>query len=254
MIRLYLKIPAEFVRLILQDRFWVVYIPSFILSNFSFLYNSYGITFPTQSFLVLNSFWANLLNSFIMWLIVLSLLPHNQHLLFCCILSVLALIWLGLRTLFYAAIRKNSVSLLKFSFLSHVQVFSYELTLVCRLKYPYSCFSSYFCFLVIFVPLMLVLSVLFLGTVISFPSRFSTLSLSRCIDASTLSSMLVSPLPLSFLVTYRLSTSFQVCIVVSCFFLGGEGLWSIYLSSFFIHFKNGPDYLTRGTAKGSSLL
>ena len=36
-IRLYLKIPEEFVRLILQDRFWVVYIPFFRMVKFQFL-------------------------------------------------------------------------------------------------------------------------------------------------------------------------------------------------------------------------
>ena len=47
-----------------------------------------------------------------------------------------------------AAIRRDSVSFLKFSFLNHIQLFSCEISLVCLLKYPYSCFSSYFCFLV----------------------------------------------------------------------------------------------------------
>ena len=46
--------------------------------------------------------------------------------------------------LFCAAIRRESVSLLGFPFLSHVQVFLYEISSVCRLKYPYSCFSSNF--------------------------------------------------------------------------------------------------------------
>ena len=59
-----------------------------------------------------------------------------------------------------------------FPFLSHVQVFSCEISLVCRLKYPYSCFSSHFCFLVIFVLLMFVLSVLFQVIVNSLPRRF----------------------------------------------------------------------------------
>ena len=58
-------------------------------SNFNFLHNSQWITFSSQSCLVLYSFGANLLHSLIMWLIVSSLSPHNLHLLFCCILSVL---------------------------------------------------------------------------------------------------------------------------------------------------------------------
>ena len=53
-------------------------------------------------------------NSLIMWLIVSSLSPHNLHLLFCCVLSILALIWLVLMALSCAAIRRDSVSLLRF--------------------------------------------------------------------------------------------------------------------------------------------
>ena len=57
--------------------------------------------------------------------------------------------------LFCVATRRYSVSCLRFTFLSHVQVFSCKISLVCYLKY--NCFSSRFCFLVIFVQLMLVL-------------------------------------------------------------------------------------------------
>ena len=92
-------------------------------SNLNFLHISQWITLPTQSCLVLYS-CDNLLHSLIMWLIVSSLSPHNLHLLFCCVLSILALIWLVLMALFCAAIRRDSVSLLKFPFLKHIQVFS----------------------------------------------------------------------------------------------------------------------------------
>ena len=68
-----------------------------------------------------------------------------------------------------AAIRRDSVSLLRFPFLNHIQVFSCEVSLVCWLK---CCFSSHFCFLVIFVMLMPGLFVLFLVAVISLPPRF----------------------------------------------------------------------------------
>ena len=37
-------------------------------------------------------------------------------------------------------LEENSVSLLRFPFLSHVQVFSGEISVVCRWKWPYSCF------------------------------------------------------------------------------------------------------------------
>ena len=93
-----------------------------VWSNFNFLHIFQWITLPIQSCLVLYSFCANLLHSLIMWLMVSSLSPHNLLRLFCCVLSILALIWLVLMALFCAAIRRGSVSLLKFPFLCHVQV------------------------------------------------------------------------------------------------------------------------------------
>ena len=49
--------------------------------------------------------------------------------------------------LFCAVITRDSVSLLKFPFLNQVQVLSCEILLISRLKRPWSCFSSHFCFL-----------------------------------------------------------------------------------------------------------
>ena len=95
----------------------------FVWSNWNFLHISQWTTLRTQSCLALYSFCANLMHSLIMWLIVSSLSPHSLHLLFCCVLSILALIWLVLMALSCAAIRRDSVSLLKFPFLSQVQVF-----------------------------------------------------------------------------------------------------------------------------------
>ena len=138
--------------------------------NLNFLHISQCITLPTQSCLVLYSFCANLLHSLIMWLMVSSMSPHSQHLLFCCILSILALI---LTALFCVVIRRDSVSLLKFPFLSHVQVLSCEMLFISRLKRPQSYFPSHFCFLVIVILLSIVLSVSFLMAVISPPSCFS---------------------------------------------------------------------------------
>ena len=66
----------------------------FIWSNLNFLHVSQLITLPTQSCLVLYPFNANLLYSLIMWLMVSSLSPHNLHLLFCRVLSILTLILL----------------------------------------------------------------------------------------------------------------------------------------------------------------
>ena len=45
-----------------------------------------------------------------------------------------------LMVLFYSAIGRDSIFLLRFPFFSHVQVFSCEISPVCLLKYPYSCF------------------------------------------------------------------------------------------------------------------
>ena len=105
-------------------------------SNLNFLHISLWITLPTQSYLALNSFHANLLHFLIMWLMVSSLSPHSLHLLFYCILSILALIWLVLMVQFCATIRRDSVSLLKFPFLSHIQVLSCEMLFISSLKRP----------------------------------------------------------------------------------------------------------------------
>ena len=67
-------------------------------------------------------------------------------------------------------------------------------------------------------------------------------------EASTVSSMLASPLPPSFLDIYSLSTSSlwcnTLCMVISFLFP-----WSICLSSSLVHLRKGPGYLTRGTAQ-----
>ena len=57
-------------------------------------------------------------------------------------------------------------------FLSHAEVFSREISLVSRLKCLYSCFSSRFCFLVIFILLVLMMSILFLIALIILPPRY----------------------------------------------------------------------------------
>ena len=93
----------------------------FVWSNWNFLHISQWITLPTQSCLALYSFCANLLHSLIMWLIVSSLSPHSLHLLFCCVLSILALIWFVLMALSCTAIRRDSVSLLTRSRFSGVR-------------------------------------------------------------------------------------------------------------------------------------
>ena len=106
----------------------------FVWSNLNFLHISLWTTLSTQSCLVLYSFSANLLHSLIMWLIVSSLSPYNLHFLFCCILSILALIWLVIMVLLCVAIWRDSVSLLKFPFLSRTHVFSCEMPLFYSFK------------------------------------------------------------------------------------------------------------------------
>ena len=100
-------------------------------------------TLPTQSYLVLYSFCANLLHSFIMRLFVLSLSLHSLHLLFCWVLSILALIWLVLMALSCAAIRRDSFSLLRFSFSKPGPDFSCDIGLISRFKWPYSFFPIF---------------------------------------------------------------------------------------------------------------
>ena len=173
-----------------------------VWSNLNFLHVSQWITLPTQSCLALYSLCANLLHSLIIWLMVSSLSPHSLHLLFFGVGSILALKWLVLIALSCAAIRRDSVSLLKFPFRSHVHVLSCEILFMSRLKRPWSCFPSHVCFLVIVILLFIVFLASFLVAVMSPPSCFRIYSLSRCMDASTLSSMLASPLPPSFLETY----------------------------------------------------
>ena len=150
--------------------------------------------------------------------------------------------------LFCAVIRRYSVSVLKFSFLNQVKVLSCKMLFISRLKCLYSCFSSHFCFLVIDILFSIVLSILFLMAVISPCSWFPMLCSSRCIDTSTLSSMLASPLPPSFLDIYSMSTSSLGCYAL-CMVMRFLVLSSICLSSSLVHFRKGPEYLTRGTAQ-----
>ena len=125
MICLYLKIPEEFVRFIFRTPAGLCMYHLFVWSHLNISHNSQWITLPTQSCLVLYTFCANLLHSLIMWLLVSSISPHNLHLLFCCVLSILALISLFLMALFCAAIWRNSVFLLRFTFLCLVFVYCY---------------------------------------------------------------------------------------------------------------------------------
>ena len=133
--------------------------------------------------------------------------------------------------------------------MSKFVLFLCEILLVYPSKCPWNCFSSNLCFLVISV--LLIIVSLFLVSVISLSTRFCMKSSSRCIDASTLFSMLVSPLHPSFLGYYSLSTSSlgRISMVIS--FLS---IWSISLSFSLVHFKNVSSILRRGQPRYLSLL
>ena len=145
-------------------------------------------------------------------------------------------------TLFCVAIRRDSVFPIRFPICSHVQVFSCEFSLVFRLKYPYFCFPSYSCFQADVVQLILVVFVLFLVNEISLSLFCFLYSLRNVVSA--LSSVLISPLTLFFLDTYKLSLSSLGCKTL-CINMSFLVLWPICWSFSFIHFK----YLTRGTGK-----
>ena len=69
--------------------------------------------------------------------------------------------------LFCTAISRDSVSLFRCPLRSHFQVFLGAISVVFRLRYPYSCFYSYFCFLVFDVFLfVIILFMLLLAVVI----------------------------------------------------------------------------------------
>ena len=74
-----------------------------------------------------------------------SLSPHNLHLRFCCLIYFCFNIVRPHGIVLCCSEKRFSFSLI----LSHVQVFSCDISLICSLKYPYSCFSPHFCFLVI---------------------------------------------------------------------------------------------------------
>ena len=155
---------------------WLCIYHLFVWSNFNFLHISQWITLPTQLCLVLYSFCANCC---ICWLCDWWFRLYHYIIYICYFVASnlfslwFDLIWFVLTALFFAAIKRDSVSLLKFPFLSLVQVFSSEMLFISHLKYPHSCFSSHVCVLVIVILLSIVFSVSFLMAVISPPSCFS---------------------------------------------------------------------------------
>ena len=87
MIRFYLKISEMFVPLNIQDGVRVVNIPFVRIVKFQFL-EQFPVDLRPHPFVShVIPFGANLLHLVITWLIVLSLSPHSQHLLFSWFLS-----------------------------------------------------------------------------------------------------------------------------------------------------------------------
>ena len=143
-----------------------LYIYHLLVWKIFFLYSCKWITFPLE-FAALAYHVVNFLNLY-------------HHLTYTCYYVVSYLFCYSITgpyPLFYAAIWKDSVSLINFPFCSHAQVFQSDISSVCRLKYPYSCFSSHFCFLVIVILLIFMLPLLFLVTVI-FPYSYEVFELS----------------------------------------------------------------------------
>ena len=89
-----------------------------------------------------------------------------------------------LRVLFCIAIKIHSISLLRFPHLSHVQVFLCIISLVCCLKYPYSCFSSHFSILDFFYSYSVLNSLWQLVSSVSFPGFWHCSIDTMMIDAT----------------------------------------------------------------------
>ena len=129
-----------------------------------------------------------------------------------------------------------------FPFFSHVQVFSWEISLVSNLKYQYSYFSSHFCLLIIFVLLMLLLSVLFLISGFYKPS-------------SGLYTYIVFLNAFFYVIFSLLFLTYTICFTSSlgcktlCIIMSFLDLRSICWISSLVHFKNSPENLTRGTVQ-----
>ena len=104
----------------------------FVWSNLNFLHIYQWIILTIPLCLLLYSFCANSLHLFIMWLLVSSQSPYNLHLLFSCVLSILALVWLVLVVFFFSCYLERS--LIKFPFLRHLQVFSCEKLFISHLR------------------------------------------------------------------------------------------------------------------------
>ena len=85
---LYLKVLENFMSWIFLERFWFVLLPFFIMVKLKFPSHFPADLLSHSVMLTLLSFYASLLHSRIMWLIISSLLLHNLPLLFYWILLI----------------------------------------------------------------------------------------------------------------------------------------------------------------------
>ena len=160
---------------------------------------------------------------------------------------------------FCAAIRRDSISLLRFPFLNHVKLFSCEISLVFRSKCPCSCFSSHFCFLVLFCFLFFLFVFVFLFLFFLCLCSLQLVFLCPFLDGLRVVASMYQRNPqywqvLSPLFSWcLLFVSYLGCMAL-CIVMSFLVLWSICWSSSLVHFKNNPEDLTRGTAQGLILL
>ena len=94
------------------------------------------------SSLSLSYFCFNLPYSLLMRLIGRLFNHITYNLLFCFVLSIFFFNIMGPYSIVLNCYQKDSVSLVRFTFLSHGQVLSHEISFVLYLKYPNNCFYS----------------------------------------------------------------------------------------------------------------
>ena len=170
-----------------------------------------------------------------MWFIVSSLSLHNSHLLFCCVLSILALTSSVLMALFCAAIRRDSVYLLRF--LLATSKFSCE---------RFRLFIAWNFHRVVFLPIFVFWLFLFCWCLfyLLFLVAVVFLSLYRCIDTILNAAKISSSFSWHIQSVNDISGCKALCLVISFLVL-----WSLYWSSSLVHFKNSPEYLIKGTVQ-----
>ena len=125
-----------------------------------------------------------------------------------------------------------------FPFLNHHQVFSCELSLVCRLKYPYSC---------CFYPFLIrshhcVVCIVFGRCNYSFFIVFNVLLESLYWCSYTIFNACESS---SFFFSCLIVCLYNLSVLRPCVVTNFLDLWFIWLSSSLVYFKNGPEYLIR---------